>query len=277
MSFMSRARNGWQLAKTSLQIIKDNKSLLVFPILSGISLVLILATFFGGGFLFIDAVLGGLESSGETGQQILGIALIFFYYLINYFVVVFFNAGLVHCTRRILDGNKTTVGEGIAYARDNIGRIFTWAVVAATVGTLLQLLSRAGKLGEFVAGLLGLGWSVLTFFVVPVLLYEDRSVIDSVKQSGRILKDKWGDSLVGNASLGVFQFIAMVLVFGLAYLLVGGIGFWGVLPALFLGLLVVVTFSAAKTIFMTAIYNHITDHEIRYFDPNILDNAFMIK
>lgn len=274
---MSRAKNGWQLAKTSLQIIKDNKSLIVFPILSGTSLILILATFFGGSFLFLDSLLEGFESSSETSQNIIGIVLIFFYYLINYFVVVFFNSGLVHCTRRILDGHETSVGEGIRYAGDNIGRIFTWAIISATVGTLLQLLSRAGKVGEIVAGLIGFGWSVLTFFVVPVLLYENRSVVDSVKESGRILKDKWGDSLVGNASLGLFQFIALIVAVGLGYVLINLIGVWGVLPAVMLFLLVIVVFSAAQTIFMTAVYNHVTEHEIRYFDVDILDSAFTTK
>lgn len=277
MSFMSRVKNGWQLAKTSLQIIKDNKTLLVFPILSGTSLILILATFFGGSFLFLDSILGGLESSSETSQNIIGIVLIFFYYLINYFVVVFFNSALVHCTRQILDGKETSVGEGIRYAGDNIGRIFTWAVVSATVGTLLQLLSRAGKVGEIIAGLIGFGWSVLTFFVVPVLLYENRSVVGSIKESGRILKDKWGDSLVGNASLGFFQFIALIVAVGLGYLLISLIGIWGALPAVLLFLLVIVVFSAAQTIFMTAIYNHVTEHEIRYFDVDILDAAFTTK
>lgn len=274
---MSRIKNGWTLAKTSLNIIKDNKTLIVFPILSGVSLMLILATFFGGGFLFLGTVMGGLESSSEATQQIIGIAFIFVYYLINYFVVVFFNAGLVHCTRRILDGNTTTVGEGIKYASDNIGRIFTWAVISATVGTLLQLLSRAGKAGEFVASLIGFGWSVLTFFVVPVLLYEERSVIGSIKESGRILKDKWGDSLVGNASLGFLQFLAFAGAALLGYLLYSIIGVWGIAPAIALFLLIMVVFSAAQTIFMTAIYNHVTEHEIRYFDSNILDDAFVVK
>ncbi|MGH1334505.1 MAG: DUF6159 family protein [Aureispira sp.] len=274
---MSRARNGWQLAKTSLHIIKENKALIVFPLLSGFSLVLILATFFGGSFLFLDNILGGLESSSERSQQIIGIVFIFFYYLINYFIVVYFNAGLVHCTRRILDGNETSVGEGIRYANDNIGRIFTWAVVSATVGTLLQLLSRTGKVGEFVANFIGFGWSVLTFFVVPVLLYEDHSVVDSVKRSGRILKEKWGSSLVGNASLGLFQLVAFLVLGIVAYLLINVIGVWGILPVAFVGLLIVVVFSAANTIFMTAVYNRVTDHEIRYFDSNILDAAFRAK
>lgn len=277
MSFMSRARNGWQLAKTSLKIIKENKNLMVFPLFSGISLILILITFLGGSFVFLDSILEGLESSNESSQQIMGIVFIFFYYLINYFIVVFFNSGLVHCTRRILDGETTSVGEGIRYAVDNVGRIFTWAVIAATVGTLLQLLSRAGKVGDFVASLIGLGWSVLTFFVVPVLLYEDRSVVDSIKQSGRILKEKWGDSLVGNASLVLLQIAAFIVVGLIAYVLVNIMGTWGFAPAVLLFLLVIVVASTAKTIFMTAIYNHVTDHEIRYFDADILDAAFASK
>ena len=45
MSFFTRLSNGWQISMNSFKVLKANKLLIVFPILSGISLALILGSF----------------------------------------------------------------------------------------------------------------------------------------------------------------------------------------------------------------------------------------
>ena len=46
MSFFERLSNGWTLAMNSFKVLKANKQLIIFPFLSGISLVLIMGSFF---------------------------------------------------------------------------------------------------------------------------------------------------------------------------------------------------------------------------------------
>ena len=40
MGFFERLSNGWTIAMSSFKVLKENKQLIVFPILSGISLIL---------------------------------------------------------------------------------------------------------------------------------------------------------------------------------------------------------------------------------------------
>lgn len=277
MSFFSRMNNGWQLTKTSLRIINENKSLLIFPILSTISLVAILATFFGGTFFFVGDSVEVLLQEDSIITDVVGYTLVFLYYLINYTVVVFFNAALIHCAIKILNEEETSLSDGLRYALSKIGRIFVWAIISATIGVLLQVLSNKGKLGEFVASLIGMAWSITTFFVVPILIYEEKGVVQSIKDSTSMVKEKWGESLTANMSLGVFNFIG-ILIAGLITLgLYQVIEFWAIPIGVTLVVIVSTVMTAAKTIFVAAVYNKIGGKPVSYFDEDILDAAFVLK
>ncbi|MBL7776614.1 MAG: hypothetical protein JNK89_11465, partial [Saprospiraceae bacterium] len=215
MSFFARLSTGWKLATLRVETINRNRSLLIFPVLSGISLVLVLASFFGGTFFFAGEQIE-LLLNDDTYGRILAFVAIFTYYLINFFIIVFFNAALVHCAIKTLNNEATSVGDGIDFALSRIGKIFGWAVLSATVGTLLQALQETGKIGQIIAGIIGVAWSIMTFFVVPVLVYENRGVIDAVKTSGRMMREKWGESLSANVSFGLFHLLGIagaVIVF----------------------------------------------------------------
>ena len=98
----------------------------------------------------------------------------FLFYLINYFIIVFFNVGLVHYAKMILEGKETSVSEGIQYATTRAGTILAWASLAATVGIILKTIQeRSGAIGSIIVSIIGMVWSIATFFVVPVIAYED--------------------------------------------------------------------------------------------------------
>lgn len=276
MGFFSRLSNGWELAKISLHTINQNRSLLLFPVFSVISLILVLATFFGGGFfLFGDTIDQAMND--EQGGNLLAIALIFVYYLINFFIIVFFNSALIHCAVKILNGEETSLEEGFNFALSRIGKIFGWAVLSATVGTLLQLLQNMGKIGEIIAGLIGLAWSVMTFFVVPVLIYEDKGVFEAVKESGRLMRQKWGESLAANVSFGLFHFLGILAAIGLGMLLMNVSAILAITVAVGIILLVSTVMSAARTVFVAAVYNHVSGRPTGEFDGRTLDSAFIQK
>lgn len=46
MNLFTRLSNGWTIAMNSFKVLKANKQLIVFPILSGVSLLLVSASFF---------------------------------------------------------------------------------------------------------------------------------------------------------------------------------------------------------------------------------------
>ena len=100
--------------------------------------------------------------------------------------------------------------DGLALARQHIGKIFVWALITATVGMILRAIQeRSGIVGRIVIGIVGIAWSVLTFFVVPVLLYEPVGVGESIKRSASIFRQRWGEQFIGNATIGLAIFIVV--------------------------------------------------------------------
>ncbi|HEU4470815.1 MAG TPA: DUF6159 family protein [Flavisolibacter sp.] len=275
MSFFSRLANGYRLAMDSFKVLKDNKQLIVFPILSGLSLVLIMGS-------FVAMLLAGagwdpelIEAPGQTTS----VLLLFGYYLVNYFVVVFFNTALVHCTRLYFAGEEVTIGKGIRFSMGRIGTIFTWAMFAATVGTILRLIEEnAGWLGKIVVGLIGIAWSVATFFVVPVIAYEDKGPLEAFKRSSQLMREKWGESIGATFSFGLLQVVALVLIavplffLGSALHLVIGIAL-----ALLGSLLVTAVISASQTIFISAVYHNINGDPVKHFKSEMIDRLFEPK
>jgi hypothetical protein len=275
MAFADRFSNGWKLAMSSFKILKANEKLIVFPILSTISLVLIIGSF----FVFLLAGSGWdmdrLESFSQAGYYVV----LFFFYLVNYFIVVFFNMALIHCTRLYLEGEEPTVQKGLQFSMSRIGAIFSWAVVAATVGLILRAIQEnSGILGKIIAGITGMIWSIATFFVVPVIAYENLGPVDAVKRSTQMMKEKWGESLTAGFSFGLIQFFGL-LVICLPLFFLGAIihPVVGAIAAAIGFFVIVSIMSAVKTIFISAVYHNIKGDVSEHFDQQLVDSLFRHK
>ncbi|HII40454.1 MAG TPA: hypothetical protein HA326_04465, partial [Thermoplasmata archaeon] len=166
-----------------------------------------------------------------------------------------------------LNGGNPTLADGLHIARQNVGRIFLWAVFAGTVAMILRAIQeRLGFLGKIVMGLVGIAWSLATYFVVPVLIYEKLGPWAAVKRSAHLFKTTWGETLVGGFSMGAIFVLA---------------GFAGVLPivlgavlagvaGLLIGLVVAVVYwiilglvaSAASSILIAALYRYATTGKV---------------
>ena len=86
MSFFTRMSNGWKMAVISFDTIQKNPSLLLFPVFSVISLVLVLATFAGGSFFLFGDQIRAMLDDEQTGNAA-AIGVMFLYYLVNYFII----------------------------------------------------------------------------------------------------------------------------------------------------------------------------------------------
>jgi Family of unknown function (DUF6159) len=276
MNFFDRLSNGWKISITSLKVLRANKQLVIFPILSGISLVLILGS-------FVTIVLAGagwdIDQVKVSDNNMLGYVFLFLYYLVNYFIVVFFNMALVHCTHLYFKGEEVSVEAGIRFSMSRIGAIFAWSMFAATVGMILRLLSEnLGTIGKIIIGLIGVVWSIATFFVVPVIAYENLGPIDAFKRSADMMRQKWGERIGAGFSFGLISFIGF-LVAGVGLFLVGAIFnlVIGVVLAVLGVLLVSAIVSAARTIFISAVYHNITGDPVEHFNQQLIDNLFVQK
>ena len=278
MSFFDRLSNGWKLGMASFGIIRENPSLMLFPVLSGASLLFICLTFFGSIAAMFGFQLDAFFSRFEAGGEWLGYVGLFIFYLVNFTIVVFFNVGLIHCTRLIMEGKDAKVGDGIAYSISRIEAIVSWALLAATVGVILKTLEdRLGFVGKIIISLVGMVWSIATFFVVPVVAYENVTPIQAVKRSGQIMKEKWGEAIGANFSFGLFYllgFMGIGLISVLLFFIHPIVAIVaGVLSVLFLVTLV----SAAETVFLAAIYRHVNNEPVEFYDSEILDHVFVPK
>ncbi|MCW3093019.1 MAG: hypothetical protein JWP81_4088 [Ferruginibacter sp.] len=275
MKFFQRLSTGWTITRNSFTILKNNKQLIIFPILAGISLVLVMATF----------ITGMLASAGwdvnylETDNPVLNYAILFVFYFVNYFIIVFFNMALIHCTRLYFDGEEVSVAIGIKFSTSRIGVIISWAFFAATVGTILKIIQEnTGIIGRIVTGLLGIVWNVATFFVVPVIAYENLGPIAAFKRSTQMMKEKWGESLGSTFSLGliklvVFFLAAIPLVLVAVYINL----FLGVGLAILVASVTFAVFSAVETIFISSVYHNITGNIDEHFNQQLIDGLFAAK
>jgi len=212
---MGKFARSWALAKASFGVLRSDKELLVFPMISAVAVVLVVASFALPVF--------GLElyqglASDDGGVAPLGYLLAFAFYLVQYFVIFFFNTALVGAAMMRLDGGDPTVADGLRIARSKWVQILGYAAIAATVGLLLRAIEeRAGFVGRIVVGLIGVAWTVATFLTVPVLVARDVGPVQAVKESASLLGRTWGENLIGNGGLGLVMFLlnlAVVLVFG---------------------------------------------------------------
>jgi hypothetical protein len=152
-------------------------------------------------------------------------------------------------------------------------------VVSATVGLILRIIEdRSDKIGQIVAGLLGMAWTVVSFLVVPILVIENKGPIVALKDSTALLKKTWGEQLVSNFSFGtIFFLLAMpaFVVVALGFYLggaVAGIVCLG-LAVIYLIALALVQ-SALQAIFQTALYLYARDGQVpEGFHAEVLENA----
>lgn len=212
---MGKFARSWALAKASFGVLRSDKELLVFPMISAVAVVLVVASFalpvFG-----MELYQGLARDDG--GIAPLGYLLAFAFYLVQYFVIFFFNTALVGAAMMRLDGGDPTVADGLRIARSKWVQILGYAAIAATVGLLLRAIEeRAGFVGRIVVGLIGVAWTVATFLTVPVLVARDVGPVEAVKESASLLGRTWGENLIGNGGLGLVMFLlnlAVILLFG---------------------------------------------------------------
>ncbi len=277
-----RIRSGSALARQSLRVLMLDRGLLVFPLLSGISCFLLLASFVAGVWA------SGLAGEDSAAGNKVGWIVLFAYYFANYFVIVFFNSALVACAMIRFHGGVPTVGAGMRAARERLAQIAAWALLAATVGVLLKMIEdRVQIVGRIVIALLGAAWTIGSYFVVPVLVAEKAGPVDAFKRSVAILRKAWGESIVGNLGLGLITFLftlGLLVLTGIATVVLavnigsGAIALAGMLVMVLIVVLSALAGSALNAIVLSALYLYATEGRVpEAFAGARLQQAFVAK
>ncbi|HKO37336.1 MAG TPA: DUF6159 family protein [Solirubrobacterales bacterium] len=272
---MGRIKRGWGLTKKSWALLREHPSLIRFPLYGGIATTLLAIVFLGPGlYMFEEDQLAGAIPLIVIGAYVLS------------FVGFYFSVGLAACADMIFRGEEATVSDGLAVSRSRLSQISGWAAVSAAISLVMGVLeNQGGTLGTIAARLVGMAWSLITFLAVPVIAIEGTGPFETIKRSGAMFRQRWGQQITGNIAIGAAIFLIGVLP--AAVLIGGGIALWS--SAAFAGALLVIVGAlvlaiallisrAVSGIFGVALYRYALDGEtVGGFTQEDMESAVKVK
>ena len=274
-----RIARGWALAKQSFRVLRADRSLLLFPIIAVPCGIVATAVVMGPGI--------ALYAADEQEAILVAFGVVTLYVLT--FVTLFFNVALAAAASTGLSGGNSTVGEGLSAARSRLGAIAAWALVQTVVGLIINAIQSAGHdnvVGRILGGLMSFAWSAATFFVVPVIALEGTGPRDAFRRSVSLLRERWGEGVVGTASAGGVVFLVALLPLlalgGGGYALVNadqdaaGIALFGLAAVVLVA--AVLVGGTVNAIFRVALYRFATEGAtVGGFDAAEMQAAFAPK
>ncbi len=266
--------DSWKLTKSSFRMIREDRALLVFPLVGGLAALGVIALLLLGTFFLIIPL--GTATGYSNATYLAGVALFLAAYVSMAFVSVYCTAALVGAATLKLNGQNPTAADGWRVARSRLARLVVWSLLTATVGLAIQLIaSRVRGIGGLVIGTVGgASWAVITYFMIPVLLYENERPWPALKRSGHLFVSSFGRTLVSNLALGLLIAAGIVAAVAVGIvgivLLVGGSTVVGIVligVALAIAIGVALLGSAAEGILRAALYRYATTGQI---DPGLM-------
>ena len=287
---MNAFSRSWLLTKLTFEIINKDRELIGFAILS-----FVFSTLFAVAMI-VPTVLSTMMEKGfdRESLELFEYVMIFITYFGLAFIATFFNVCVVFTTKTRFEGGNATFADSMRFAFSRIGLIIQWSLLSATVGLLLRLLhnvaGRFGRAGQIVVNILvsliGMAWTIVTIFVVPVLVYEGLGPVDAIKKSIEVIKRTWGESLIKSIGMGLVQFLVILVIAAgaalLAFLLNLVIPETGILIGAGIGALLIfltgLVFSVASTIFNTALYVYANKGTVAEgYNEDVVKSAFKHK
>jgi len=280
---MGKLARSWELVKASWAVLQADKELLIFPIVSAVAVITVMATF------AVPMFLAGMFDRGFGMRGTIpfaGIVLGFCFYAVQYTIIFYCNSALVGAAMIRLKGGNPTIADGFRIANEHFTSILGYALLSATVGIVLRSLAQRGIVGRLVASVLGLGWNIATFLAVPVLVIEGVGPIEAVKRSTHLLKKTWGEQIAGNLGIGAafaLAFFGLFLLFGGGMALaitmdsapvIVAVAALFVLAAILMSLLG----SALSAIYAAAVYRYASEGDAGgMFDAELVRGAFRAR
>ena len=271
---------GWQLTKQSFRVLRADRSLLLFPIIAVPCGIVATAVVMGPGIALYAA---------DNQEAILIVFGVLTLYVLT-LVTVFFNVALAAAASTGLAGGDSTVGEGLRAAASRFGVIAAWALVQTVVGLIINLIQNAGGndniVGRIIGSFMSFAWGAATFFVIPIIALEGAGPRDAFRRSVAILRERWGEGVVGTFSAsGVVVLIALLPVLALGgggYALVNadqdaaGVVLFALAAVVIVA--AVLISGTVNAIFRVALYRFATEGDaIGGFDPAQMQAAFAPK
>jgi len=283
---MERLDRSWDLFQKSLHVMRREPKLLVFPALSFLATLSLLALIWMGMTPESLRAMGSAMNGDASGiEEWWMLPAYFVLYLATMTVANFCGAAYYREIMRGLAGMPVSVSGGFFYAASRFKAILLWSLLAATVGLILALIERrVGIVGRIILKIVGMAWAVVTVFAVPVLVTNHSldNPIEVLKRSAGTIRKTWGEALIGYVGMNILTGVATFLMIVLAivlFLSLGGTGVGGVLLALlffaYLAFLYVV--AVCNRIYIAAMYRYANGQSTDAFDNSDFVGAFQAK
>ena len=95
-------------------------------------------------------------------------------------------------------------------------RLIAWSIAIWSAIATLSGLARSFvqlMLCRIVIGIVGMAWAVVTFLVLPILVFENVGVGDAIKRSAAMLRRTWCENLIVNMGIGLISFLLVIPAF----------------------------------------------------------------
>ena len=275
MGFFAAIGRGWEMSKLSMSVVKKDPELLVYMIISG---VMSLACLIGMSMPQTLEMAWAVNPDGSFTSAYLGF--VFLAYMVLSIIVVFWNCAIIANANIRLTGGDPKFADGLNAAFKRLPVIIVWGIVAGTVGLLLKFLEGAARSSDHPAAAAmasvihvigGLAWWVMTFFMIPHLILEGKSVGDALKASKTTFFDTWGENIVSGLGLSLVAFLFAIPILGLSIGLIivaGPLGY--VVAAVLFGLLITWV-NTAEQVAVAALFRYAKDKKM----PQIYQNQGM--
>jgi hypothetical protein len=205
----------WQFLIQCVKFLNHNKDLLFFPIISIICTLSLAFILFAGGILKFDAISHFFDNHLWAG--ILGFIILYFFFS---FVIVYFNASLIACTTQRLQGKEASIGDGLGLAGQHWLSLLKWTMLNTSIGLVIRNLENSHNLIEEIIGMiLGISWTISTYFVIPVMVLQNVGPFKAIKTGFSIFGRGWRRVLSIFLIFHLFTAALIGILFGLAYLI----------------------------------------------------------
>ena len=266
MGFFASIGRGWEMSKLSMSVVKKDPELMVYMILAGVMSLACLIGMSMPQFLEMD---WAVNPDGSFTPAYLMFS--FVGYMVLSIVVVFWNCAIIANANIRLTGGDPKFADGVNAALKRLPIIIVWGIIAGTVGLLLKFLEGVARSSDHPAAAAvatvihvigGLAWWLMTFFMIPHLILENKSIGDALKASKTTFFDTWGENIVSGLGIGAIAFLFAIPIIGLTIGLTIVAGPFGLLVgAVLIGLLIAWA-NAAEQVAVVALFRYAKDKKM---------------
>lgn len=248
--------NSYAVFKESFLVLCKDKKMLLFPVLAGITCSVAIL-----GFVLPVFIGGELVSLASA-------ALFFGGYLTVYFICIFFSSAMIIYASLKIKGEQASILRAIKFAGRKIIKILLWSLFSATIGIVVELFNLITREKfDFLSSLIGITWSLATFFVIPVMVFENKYPFAALRGSVELFKQRWGQAINGIVGIGLSLIIlgvaGLLLLIGVLVTLSDIIFFSAFFLFAFYIVFLGILYTTLNSIYIAALYHFSTTGEIR--------------